>query len=258
MTTAEQLRVALAVEWGKFRRARPVWTATALLTIGLIALCVLTVRAVDGADPALAGKARFLVGDGGQAGLFAAAHTIVAVGGLLGFGVVIGWVFGREFTDGTITGLWAIPVARPVVATAKLLLLLAWSLTTAAVLAAALTAVSLLMDPDAGASAAVAPAGKFAAIAVLTAGAATPCAWVATVGRGYLPAIGTIIAIVLVAQMAVMTGLGGWFPFAVPGVWAAGPDAGTVTAAHLTFALAVPVVFAAATIRSWQRLTLAR
>ncbi|MFD6859241.1 ABC transporter permease [Rhodococcus sp. NPDC060090] len=257
MTATEQLRVALAVEWMKFRRARPVWTATALLTIGMIALSVLTLGAVDGANPAIAGKAQSMVDGGGQAGLFAAAATIVSAGGLLGFGVVAGWVFGREFTDGTITGLWATSVARSAVATAKLLLLLAWSLATTAVLAAALTIVSLLLDTAAADTSTAALAGKFMVIAVLTAGLATPCAWVATVGRGYLPAIGTVIAIVLVAQMAVMAGAGGWFPFAAPGLWAAGPQAGTVTGAQLAFTLVVPVAFSALTVQSWRRLTLA-
>lgn len=258
MTGTDQLRVALAVEWVKFRRARPVWTATALLTVGVIALSVATLTSVGGANPAVASKAQYLVDGGGQDGLFAAASTIVSVGGMLGFGVVAGWVFGREFTEGTITGLWATPVARPVIATAKLLLLSAWSVVTTVVLAVALTVAALFADPGTLGADVVALVGKFTAIALLTAGLAIPCAWVATVGRGYLPAIGAIIAVVLVAQMAVMAGLGGWFPFAAPGVWAAGTQAGTVTGAQLALTLMVPAIFAALTIRSWRRLTLTR
>jgi ABC-2 type transport system permease protein len=258
MTATEQLRVALAVEWVKFRRARPVWTASALLTVGVIALCVLTLKSVGGANPAIAGKAQSLVGEGGQVGLFAAACTIVSVGGLLGFGVVAGWVFGREFTDGTITGLWATPVARSVVAAAKLVLLLVWSLATTVVLAVALVVAAAFVDSGFIGVDVFALVGKFTVIALLTAGLAMPCAWVATVGRGYLPAIGTIIALVVVTQMAVMAGAGGWFPFAAPGVWAAGPQAGTVTGAQLTLTLIVPGVFAALTVRSWRRLALTR
>ena len=148
MTTSEQVRAALAVEWAKFRRARPVWVTTVLLTTGVVAMCVLTLRSVHGADATMAGKAQAIVEDGGRAGLFAAADTIVSVGGLLGFGVVVGWVFGREFTDGAISGLWAAPVSRPAVAAAKLLILLTWSVAVSVATGAALAVAGTFVDDD--------------------------------------------------------------------------------------------------------------
>lgn len=257
MTTSEQIRAALAVEWAKFRRARPVWVTTALLTTGVVAMCVLTLQSVHGANAVMAGKAQTIVGDGGRAGLFAAADTIVSVGGLLGFGVVIGWVFGREFTDGTITGLWAAPVSRPALAAAKLLILLSWAVATSLALGAALAVVAgTLVDEEPLDPGTPALVGRFLAVALLTAGLAFPCAWVATVARGYLPAVGTIIAVVVVAQMAVMAGAGGWFPFSAPGLWAAGPQAGSVTGPQLALALVVPAVSAGLTLWSWRRLAL--
>lgn len=256
MTAIEQLRAALAVEWVKFRWARPVWITTAFLAIGVVAMSLITVQSVHGANPILAGKAMAVVGDGGRSGLFAAADTIMSVGGLLGFGVVVGWVFGREFTDGTITGLWAAPVSRPVVATAKLLLLVGWSVATTVVLAAMLAVAGAFVDAAALGSETFSLVVKFVALALLTAGLAMPCAWVATATRGYLPAIGTIIALVVVAQMAVMTGAGGWFPFAAPGLWAAGPAAGSISGIHVALVLLVPAASAFLTLRSWRLLTL--
>ncbi|MDX5312354.1 MAG: ABC transporter permease [Rhodococcus sp. (in: high G+C Gram-positive bacteria)] len=256
MTTSEQVRAALAVEWAKFRWARPVWVTTVLLTTGVVAMCVLTLRSVHGADATMAGKAQAIVEDGGRAGLFAAADTIVSVGGLLGFGVVVGWVFGREFTDGAISGLWAAPVSRPAVAAAKLLILLTWSVAVSVATGAALAVAGTFVDDDPLVPGTAALVGRFLAVALLTAGLAVPCAWVATVARGYLPAIGTIIAVVIAAQMAVMTGAGGWFPFSAPGLWAAGPQAGSVTAPQLALALTVPVVSAGLTLWSWRRLSL--
>lgn len=58
--------------------------------------------------------------------------------GLLGFGVALSWTIGREFSDGTITGLFALPVSRPVIALAKLLVHLLW-ITAVAVALTALT-----------------------------------------------------------------------------------------------------------------------
>jgi ABC-2 type transport system permease protein len=44
--------------------------------------------------------------------------------------------------------------------------------------------------------------------------------FVASLGRGYLPAIGVLGVIVAITQVAVLFGTGGWFPFAVPGLMA--------------------------------------
>src|SRR5699024_11902253 len=46
---------------------------------------------------------------------------------LLGFGVVLAWVFGREFTDGTITGLFALPIRLSRIALAKLGVYALWA-----------------------------------------------------------------------------------------------------------------------------------
>ena len=67
--------------------------------------------------------------------------------------------------------------------------------------------------------------------------------FVASVGRGYLTAIGAIIVIIAVAQVAVLFGTGGWFPFAVPGLLAVAGAEGAPTLSSLQMAL-VPAVVA--------------
>lgn len=246
------------MEWVKFRRARPVWVTTVFLVVGVAAMGLLTLLSREGSNPVMVAKAQSIVGAGGWEGLFAAADTIVSVGGLLGFGVVIGWVFGREFSDGTIVGLCASPVSRIAIAAAKLSILLGWAVATTLALAASLLTVGTLFDVGALDVGVLRLVGKFLGIAVLTALLAVPCAWAATLGRGYLPAIGTIIGLVVLAQMAVMSGAGGWFPFSAPGLWAisGGSGAGLVTGMQLLLVLPVPVVFIALTLIAWQRLTL--
>ena len=61
-------------------------------------------------------------------GFLLAAAQITGAGGLLGFGVVLSWMFGREFGDGTITGLFALPVRRSTIALAKLLIYAVWAI----------------------------------------------------------------------------------------------------------------------------------
>ena len=60
-------------------------------------------------------------------GLVGVAAQISGAGGFLAFGVVGAWLFGREFTDGTITGLFGLPVGRGTIAAAKLAVYAAWA-----------------------------------------------------------------------------------------------------------------------------------
>lgn len=64
--------------------------------------------------------------------------------GFVGYGVVLSWLFSREFADGTITGLFAIPVSRRTIAAAKLIVYLAWGLVTAGALLFALILLGLV------------------------------------------------------------------------------------------------------------------
>ena len=52
------------------------------------------------------------VADGDWHGFLLGAAQITGAGGLGGFAVVLAWMFGREFGDGTIAGLFALPVRR--------------------------------------------------------------------------------------------------------------------------------------------------
>lgn len=260
MSARFQLQAALAVEWLKFRHGRPVWVTSVFLVLGVTAMSALTLVAVDGENPLLAIKAQAIVGAGGWAGLFAAANTIVSVGGLLGFGVVIGWVFGREFTDQTIGGLFAATVGRPAIAAAKLLIVLVWPVLIAVLLVLTLLAAGTWLGAGAVDTEVLGLAAKFVLITVLSGLLALPCAWAATLGRGYLTAIGAVIGIVIVAQMAVMAGAGGWFPFAAPGLWAIRDGAGADPAMAVQLLLILPLAALAAglTLHAWHRLALSR
>jgi len=188
-------------------------------------------------------------------GFLAGAAQITAAGGLLGFGVVLGWMFGREFGEGTVTGLFALPVRRSTIAAAKLHVFGGWAITASAALIGTLLVVGL--------AAGLGPVPDWAAIGrqffltVMTAGLAAPVAWAATAGRSVLAGVSTAIGIVVIAQVSVLAGAGGWMPFAAPALWAisAGQDVSA-----LQLALLAPVVTAvsALTMFAWKRLQLDR
>ena len=78
---------------------------------------------------------------------------------------------------------------------------------------------------------------------------------VASVGRGYLPAIGAMSVIIAAAQVAVLFGTGGWFPFAVPGLLAIAGSEGApqLTAAQVALIPAVTGAGAWAALVWWRR-----
>ena len=150
-----------------------------------------------------------------------------AVGGIILFGFVSSWVFGREFSDRTIKDLLALPTPRFAIVLAKFILVTIWS--------AALTAVIYFIGLGIGAAVDLPPVSmvKFwhgtvtiAITAGLTIALVTPIAFFASAGRGYLPPMGAAILVLILAQIIAAAGWGAYFPWSVPALNAglAGPD----------------------------------
>jgi ABC-2 type transport system permease protein len=253
-------RTALVIEWTKVRHSPVGLVTTLLLCLGTVAVTGASMASV-GAGGILAAKSEVFVGDGGWAGLLGLAGQVVAAGGLLGFGVMAGWLHGREFADGTVSALFARPVSLRAVARAKLILYLLWAAAVAVALTLGVLVLGVVLAlagaEGFAAGGAARPALTLVCVTVLTAWLALPCAWVATRSRGYLAAVGAAVGLVVLAQLSVLLGAEGWFPFAAPGWWVS--QAGAVgPATVLQLLLVVPVAAAAAalTLRAWDRLTL--
>jgi ABC-2 type transport system permease protein len=93
-------------------------------------------------------------------------------------------------------------------------------------------------------------------LGVMTAVIATPSALAATLGRGLLPGIATIIVLIASAQVFVLSGASYWYPIAAPAMWAFEPHAVPLLA--LMLALLVGLGFSALTMLTWSRLQLDR
>ena len=249
------MRAALATESMKFVKARVPAVTSVMLTLGIAVLCAAMLRALDSGDPQLVAKLGALADPGGWVGFVLAASQITAIAGLLGFGVALSWLFGREFADGTVTGLFALPVGRGTIAAAKLVVYLAWSVAVAVLLAGALVLLGLVAGLGPVPSDAVPILGRLVVVTLLTALLGIPAAWAATVGRGLMAGIGTIVGIVVVAQVAVFSGIGAWFPFSSPGVWATGAP---VSSGQLALVAPVTLIAGVLVVVSWRRLQLDR
>ncbi|MCC2031855.1 ABC transporter permease [Microbacterium allomyrinae] len=190
-------------------------------------------------------------------GFLLAAAQITSAGGLLGFGVVLSWIFGREFGDGTITGLFALPVRRTTIAVAKMLVYGAWAVAISVCLALLLLLVGLVAGLGVLTADVWTALGRQVVLGIMTAAIAAPVAWAATLGRSVLAGVSVAIGLVVIAQVAVLAGAGGWMPLAAPALWAISSGQ-NVTPLQLGLVLPYVAFFTLFTAAAWRTMQLDR
>ena len=248
---------AVRVEWWKLRRSRVALVATTLMCVLLPALGLAFYSvALNGGTGSLADKAAALMIGEGWTGYLGLVDQVAAAAVFLGAGVVVAWVFGREHVDRTFPSLFALPVSRGAIAGAKFVVLGGWVLFLAAVIC--LVALTLGVAGGIGpfeVDVVVSGLLRLLAICIGAGLLSLTMGFVASVGRGYLPAIGALIVLVAAAQVSVLFGTGGWFPFAVPGLMAVAGAEGVpdLNAIHLTLVPALGAAGVGATVWWWRK-----
>jgi ABC-2 type transport system permease protein len=251
------MHAAYRVELLKLRRARVPAVAAVVVLLGPALLAWAFVAAGDASqgDPLSVKVSAMALGDG-WAGYLNGLTQIAATGGLVGIGIVAAWCFGREFADHTVVSLYASATSRRAVAGAKLVVLTGWSCGVAVLAAPAALGVGLLAGLGAPDGSAVAALGRLAALLALTGLLALTVGLFASVGRGYLAGFSGLIALVVAPQLAIVLGIGGWFPWSTPALWAIAPlNPGftPVPAWQLLVVPAAALVSAGLTLAWWQR-----
>jgi len=214
------------IELRKAIRSRmPLWTALGSLFMPLgIAFLIFVAR-----NPEISQKLGLI---SAKANLMAYAATdwttylglfglLIAAGGFFLFVLITSWTFGREFTDGTLKDLLAVPVQRSNILLAKFIVVAAWSaVLTMVILVAGLVMGAVIKLP--GGSVSVISQGS--ALVVITACLAIvvvmPFALFASVGRGYLLPLGVAVLMMMMTNLVAIMGWGEYFPWAVPGLYA--------------------------------------
>ncbi len=216
------MAAAERVEWLKLRQSRLSWITAAVVGVGVPALTAGFIAAArhGPADAPLAIKVNaMLIGEGWSAYLGLLAQ-VLSVAMLAGAGIVVSWCFGREFTDHTITSLYALPTSRPRIAAAKFTVVSAWSIGVGLVAIAVAFAVAPVLELPPLSADAVGPVMKVLIVTVTGTLLALPLAFLASIARGYLPAVTGLILIVVITQILTVIGVGAWFPYASISLWA--------------------------------------
>ena len=255
-----ELRAAFRAEVIKVRRSVMLWaTGIAFLVAALVgAFFMFVLQDLERARSLglVGAKAQLSGGTADWPGYFALIAQMVAVGGMLLFGMVLIWLFGREFADRTAKDLMALPTSRAAVVLAKLVVALVWSLLLTAELVALSLPLGALLTLDGWSTQVfLHGVGVILATACLTVLLATTYALAASAGRGYLAAVATLFVTAITAQIVSAVGYGAWFPWAVPSLTSgvAGPDQGTPGITGIVSVIVVGTLASIATVLWWQR-----
>jgi len=224
------------------------------IVIGISVLSGSMLLAVHSDDPQLLAKLG-PVASGDWTGFLLGAAQITGAGGLGGFAVVLAWMFGREFGDGTITGLFALPVQRSTIALAKLVVYGTWTVAMSVLLGLALMLVGTIAGLGGVSEDNWATLARQVALGVMSAAITLPVALAATLSRSVLGGVSVAIGLVVVAQVSVIAGLGGWMPLAAPALWAVS-NGTEVSPIQLLLVLPFGGASALATSLAWQRIQL--
>jgi ABC-2 type transport system permease protein len=151
---------------------------------------------------------------------------IIAAGGFIFSVFAVSWVFGREFADGTLKDMLAVPVQRASILLAKFAVVAIWSVALILlVFVVSLIMGALLQLPGDMLSIIVQSVMPIAITACLMIVVVLPFALFASIGRGYLLPVGVAILALIMANLVVVTGWGEYFPWAIPMLYAQGKSA---------------------------------
>jgi ABC-2 type transport system permease protein len=214
------ITAALWSESLKVRRSR-IFLVTILVAIFIPVMMGFMMLIIK--HPELASKARMLaikasmIGKASWLTFFNYLSMTVTAGGLVIFGFVASWIFGREYSDRTVKDLLALPIPRPRIVQAKFLVMTAWCLLLALIIFTAGLAVGGIVGLDGWSGKIVLPTfGTFIGCAFLTIVVCTPVAFFASFSRGYLFPIGFVILTLVFIQVSNFAGYTQYIPWAVP------------------------------------------
>lgn len=144
----------------------------------------------------------------------------IGVGGVLIFGFLASWIFGREYSDGTAKDLLAMPISRTKIINAKFIIYVAWCFALAfANLLEGLIIGSVLQISSTGTDSVYQQLSDYFYTTGMTILVGTPIAFFAIWGKGYLAPLGFVALTLVLAQIIAATGYGSYFPWSVPGLF---------------------------------------
>jgi ABC-2 type transport system permease protein len=162
-------------------------------------------------------KANLVVGSADWPGYLTLMVEFTALGGFFFFCLAISWTFGREFSDGTLKDLLAVPVQRFDIVLAKFIVAALWCVTLIVETYLVGLVLGAIIKLPGGSPAVIAHGASLLAVAaIMSITLVLPFGFFASLGRGYLLPIGIAILTMILGNLSITLGWGDYFPWAVP------------------------------------------
>ncbi len=203
----------------------------------------------------LIGMKANMFGNNDWTGYFALLSQVIASLGLIGFGFVTTWVFGREHTDRTMKDLLALPVRRSSIVNAKFIVVFLFCLSLTLVLYISGIGLGLFMHlPGWSPENFFHFTESFFISGFLTLFLCSPVSFLAGYSQSIIAPLGFVIFTMIMAQFIGLIGLGPYFPWAIPGLYSVGnnsPGMQIKTSSYIILVLTFMLGYLA-TVRWWQ------
>jgi ABC-2 type transport system permease protein len=195
---------------------------------GALFVVVLRNPSLTAGNEALKAKAAFSGFSPDWPSFFNLIAQAIGVGGVIVFGFISSWVFGREYSDHTLKDLVTLPISRSTIVVSKFIVCVACCLVITVTATIASLVIGFLLNLPGWELRLLCYSLQHiletASLAVLL---CPPVFLVASMSRGYLAALGFVILTVVFAQIVGALGFGAYFPWAVPALYSGlGSDTG--------------------------------
>jgi len=204
----------------KLRRSKATWGSFAALAITplAIALMMWIVR-----EPGRAAQLGLLGTKANLAGLdatwpsyFSMLNLAIGIGGLLLLSFIAAYVFGREYSEGTAKNMLALPVGRHWFVLAKLVVAAVWwFLLVATVFVEAILVGAALRLPEYSPGLLAESVRNIFTVACIAYLLVPVVAWIAALGRGYMPPLAFTMIMLALGNLFSKTGWASWFPWSI-------------------------------------------
>ncbi|MGD2034026.1 MAG: ABC transporter permease, partial [Bacteroidales bacterium] len=199
----KNLTAAFSTELMKHRRS-----AIVIITLGLfifislmMGLLMYVAQHPDlGSKLGLVGAKASFFSENSWTAFFDILNQTISSIGIIGFGFVTAWVFGREYTEQTIKDILALPISRSAIVVSKFIVVFIWcSLLAFSMFLTAVIMGRLIHIPDWSARMLLLSANKFFTTAFYTLLLSTTVGFIAGTGRGIVAPIGFAILMLIIA-----------------------------------------------------------
>ncbi len=139
---------------------------------------------------------------------------------VIGFSFTACWVFGREYTDKTISELLVKPVSKLYVVLSKFIVIFLWDVLLAFFMFAVVFIMGILIGLNGGTWLLILNSFlAFMEATLLTMVVSTISALLANISKGYLAPIGLAFLIVVISNVVTQAGFAPYFPWTIPALF---------------------------------------